>query len=48
MMSLGIKSGVNWMRLKAQVQGFGEASDEQRFRETGHSDEQAVTRVRTG
>jgi hypothetical protein len=42
-MSMGIKSGVNWMRLKLSAHRFGETRDEQRLGEAGHAHQQRVT-----
>ena len=41
-MSEGIRSGVNWMRLKREVEGLGEAGDEEGLGEAGDADEQGV------
>ena len=41
-MSAGIRSGVNWMRLKLEVEDAGERLDEQRLGQPGHAGEQAV------
>ena len=41
-MSEGIRSGVNWMRLKRQVQRVGQRVDHQRLGQAGHADQQAV------
>ena len=42
MMSAGIMSGVNWMRLKLQPRTAGERLDEQRLGEPGHADDQRM------
>ena len=42
MMSAGIRSGVNWMRWKLQVQRAGERAHEQRLAEARHAFEQHV------
>ena len=41
-MSLGIRSGVNWMRVERQVERARQARDEQRLRQARHADEQRV------
>jgi hypothetical protein len=41
-MSAGIRSGVNWMRLKLQVEAPGQRADQQRLGQAGHALEQAV------
>ena len=41
-MSDGIRSGVNWMRLKSKIQDLGERADQQRLGQPRHADEQAV------
>jgi len=41
-MSLGMRSGVNWMRWKLHVEDFREAAHEHRLRETGHADHEHV------
>ena len=41
-MSDGIRSGVNWMREKRQVDDAGQGVDEQRLGQPGHADDQAV------
>ena len=42
MMSAGIRSGVNWMRLNEQVEHVAERADQQRLAEAGHAFEQRV------
>ena len=42
MMSAGIRSGVNWMRLNAQVDDVGERADQQRLAQARHALEQHV------
>ena len=42
MMSAGIRSGVNWMRWKLQVQRLGERAHEQRLAQARHAFEQHV------
>ena len=41
-MSDGIRSGVNWMRVNLRSRTLRERVDEQRLREAGHADEEAV------
>ena len=41
-MSDGIRSGVNWMRLKRQVEGLGQRADHERLGQPGHAHEQGV------
>ena len=41
MMSAGIRSGVNWMRLKLQVEHLGQRADQQRLAQARHAFEQA-------
>ena len=41
-MSAGIRSGVNWMRLNDSSSASGQRLDEQRLGQAGHADEQAV------
>ena len=41
-MSDGIRSGVNWMRLKRHVEDLADGADHQRLGQAGHADEQAV------
>ena len=42
-MSLGIRSGVNWIRRELQVQGLGQRRDGQRLRQARHADRQAMS-----
>ena len=41
-MSLGIRSGVNWMRLKFERQAIGQRADHQRLGQPGHAFEHAM------
>ncbi len=41
-MSLGIRSGVNWMRLKESCERLCERGDEQGLGQAGHAHEQGV------
>ncbi len=41
-MSDGIRSGVNWMRLNFSSSTLRQRRDEQRLRQAGHADDQAV------
>ena len=41
-MSDGIRSGVNWMRLKLEVERLGDGLDHQRLGQAGHADQQGV------
>ena len=41
-MSAGIRSGVNWMRLKFRSSTWAERADQQRLAEAGHAFEQRV------
>ena len=41
-MSAGIRSGVNWMRLKSRSRRVGEGADHQRLAQAGHAFEQGV------
>ena len=41
-MSDGIRSGVNWMRLKLRFSAVGQRADHQRLGQARHADEQAV------
>ena len=41
-MSDGIRSGVNWMRLKRDVEDLAMRADHERLGQPGHADEQAV------
>ena len=41
-MSDGIRSGVNWMRLKLRFSAVGQGADHQRLGQAGHADQQAV------
>ena len=41
-MSAGIRSGVNWIRLNAAVDDVGDRADEHRLAEAGHALEQDV------
>ena len=40
--SVGIRSGVNWMRLNIEPEDLGHGSHEQRFRRPGQAGDQAV------
>ena len=41
-MSAGIRSGVNWMRLKLQVERLGQRAHQQRLAQARHAFQQAV------
>ncbi len=41
-MSDGIRSGVNWMRLKRQVERLGQRADHERLGQARHAHEQGV------
>ena len=41
-MSLGIRSGVNWTRLKRQVERLRDGLDHEGLGQAGHADEQGV------
>ena len=41
-MSAGIRSGVNWMRLKLRSRICGQRADQQRLGQAGHAGQQAV------
>ena len=45
-MSEGIRSGVNWTRLKRESRASSECRDQHRLRQAGHAHEQAVRRSR--
>ena len=47
-MSLGIRSGVNWMRLKRERQRLGQGVDHQRLGQAGHADQQRVAAGQDG
>ena len=41
-MSEGIRSGVNWMRLKRDVENLADRADHERLGQAGHADQQAM------
>ena len=47
-MSAGIRSGVNWMRLKDRSQDLRDGADQQRLGQAGHADQQTVPAAEQG